>query len=244
MNEQEHKKTILLVKDEAVIAMMEEKALSKHGFNVIIASSGVNAINAVQNTPDIDLILIDVNLGKGKMDGTEAAEIILKERDIPVLFLSSYTHAEVVQKTERITSYGYVTKDSGETVLIASIKMAFKLHEAHRRLRESEEALQKSEEKYRQLSENAYDFILSMDLDGIIQYANRAACDLASPLKPIGLSMQDITPPNFSQNIPELLRKRREGDDSIFAFEWEIVTPDSYGSSAKKCFGTVKDSFR
>ncbi len=134
----EKQKTILLVEDETVIAMIEEQTLKSHGFNVIIASSGEKAINIVKNTPDIDLILMDINLGKGKMDGTVAAEIILKERDIPVLFLSSYTQAEVVQKTERITSYGYVVKDSGETVLITSIKMAFKLSDAHQRLKESE----------------------------------------------------------------------------------------------------------
>jgi len=133
-----NQKTILLVEDEAVIAMIEEQTLKRHGFNVIVAPSGENAINIVKNTHDIDLILMDINLGKGKMDGTEAAEIILKDNDIPVLFLSSYTQAEVVQKTERITSYGYVVKDSGETVLITSIKMAFKLSDAHQRLKESE----------------------------------------------------------------------------------------------------------
>ena len=137
-DQQEKQKTILLVEDEAVIAMIEEQALKRHGFNVIVASSGEKAINIVKNTKDIDLILMDINLGKGKMDGTEAAEIILKDNDIPVLFLSSYTQAEVVQKTEQITSYGYVVKDSGETVLITSIKMAFKLFDAYQRLKESD----------------------------------------------------------------------------------------------------------
>jgi len=137
-DQQEKQKTILLVEDEAVIAMIEEQTLKRHGFNVIVAPSGEKAVSIVKNTPDIDLILMDINLGKGKMDGTEAAEIILKDNDIPVLFLSSYNQAEVVQKTEQITSYGYVVKDSGETVLITSIKMAFKLSDAHQRLNESE----------------------------------------------------------------------------------------------------------
>lgn len=69
------------------------------------------------------------------MDGTQAAEEILKHKDIPVLFLSSHAEPEIVEKTEKITSYGYVVKDSGITVLDASIKMAFKLHEATERFR-------------------------------------------------------------------------------------------------------------
>jgi DNA-binding NarL/FixJ family response regulator len=70
---------------------------------------------------------MDVDLGEG-MDGTEAAKRILADRTIPVVFLSSHTEREVVQKTEGITSYGYVVKHSGETVLMASIRMAFRLY--------------------------------------------------------------------------------------------------------------------
>ena len=163
--QQEKEKTILLVEDEAVIAMTEEQTLKRHGFNVIVASSGEKAISIGKNTPEIDLILMDINLGKGKMDGTEAAEIILKDNDIPVLFLSSYTQAEVVQKTEQITSYGYVVKDSGETVLITSIKMAFKLFDAHQRLKKREEALKESEKRFRRVSSIISDVVYSCKTD-------------------------------------------------------------------------------
>ncbi|MCX5814689.1 MAG: response regulator [Proteobacteria bacterium] len=160
MNEQKQK-TILLVEDEALIAVMEREMLERHGFNVILASSGEKAINTVRDTPAIDLILMDINLGRG-MDGTEAAEIILKEKNIPILFLSSYTQAEVVQKTEKIASYGYVVKSSGETVLITSIKMAFKLFDAYQRLEEREEALYQAEKKYRSIFDNVIEGIFQI----------------------------------------------------------------------------------
>ena len=70
---QDRQKTILLVEDEAVIAMAETRVLQKHGFQVLTASSGESAIEVVKNTGNIDLILMDINLGNG-MDGTEAAE--------------------------------------------------------------------------------------------------------------------------------------------------------------------------
>lgn len=41
-------------------------------------------------------------------------------------------------KTEEITSYGYLVKNSSPTVLVASIKMAFKLHEAQQKIQERE----------------------------------------------------------------------------------------------------------
>ena len=144
---QDRKKTILLVEDEAVIAMAETRVLQKHGFQVLTASSGESAIEVVKNTGNIDLILMDINLGNG-MDGTEAAEIIVAERDIPVIFLSNNTQREVVEKTDRVTSYGYVVKASGKAVLITSVNMAFRLHEAHLELKKREEALKESEERF------------------------------------------------------------------------------------------------
>ena len=138
-------KKILLVEDEALIAMNEAQMLKKHGYEVVTAYNGKKAVEAANADPDISLILMDIDLGKGAMDGTEAAEIILKDKDIPVVFLSSHTEPEVVEKTEKITSYGYVVKNSGATVLDASIKMAFKLFEAKNEAKKHEEALRESE---------------------------------------------------------------------------------------------------
>ncbi len=157
------RKTILLVEDEALIAIAQKNTLEKYGYRMITVYSGEKAIEKVRATPDIDLILMDINLGKGRMDGTECAEIILKERDIPVLFLSSYTQPDIVEKTEKITSYGYVVKDSGETVLNASIKMAFKLHEANQELKEHEKALGEESTRRRLLLEEFPDGVLIID---------------------------------------------------------------------------------
>ncbi|MFP4491254.1 MAG: PAS domain S-box protein, partial [Spirochaetaceae bacterium] len=145
-------KKILLVEDEALIALSESKMLKKNGFQVVTAYSGEKAVAAVEEDRDIDLILMDIDLGEG-MDGTEAAEIILNRHDLPIAFLSSHTEAEVVEKTEGITSYGYIVKNSGETVLLASIKMAFRLFEAHRELKEQKVHLNDALIKYEHSAE-------------------------------------------------------------------------------------------
>ena len=127
-------KTILLVEDEALIALQESRQLREAGYGVIHSLTGEGALEIVDaNQGGIDLILMDIDLGKG-IDGTEAAERILRKNDIPVLFLSSHMEPEIVQKTERITNYGYVVKSSVFTVLDASIKMALKLFAAKRQL--------------------------------------------------------------------------------------------------------------
>jgi len=124
-------KSILLVEDEFLIAMGKQQELEKYGYTVQHVNTGEKAVE--MSKENIDLILMDIDLGKG-IDGTDAAEFILKERDIPVVFLSSHMDPEVVEKTERITSYGYVVKSSSITVLDASIKMAFKLFDAQKKI--------------------------------------------------------------------------------------------------------------
>ncbi len=169
----DHKKKILLVDDEAIIAMSESKMLENHGYDVLTVYSGEAAVQKAAERADIDLVLMDIDLGSG-MDGTEAAEIILKTRDIPVLFLSSHTEPEVVDKTEKITSYGYVVKNSGATVILASIKMAFKLHEAHRELRKREEELAKSRWKLNFIFDNTPNAITVTEMEtGIVVEANK-----------------------------------------------------------------------
>jgi len=123
-------RTILIVEDDFLTAMMERKQLERAGYAVLHAASGEKAIELViEQAATVDLILMDIDLGAG-IDGTEAAQRILAILDIPVVFLSSHTEKEIVQKTEQITSYGYVVKSSSFTVLDASIKMAFKLFES------------------------------------------------------------------------------------------------------------------
>ena len=124
-------KKLLLVEDEAIIALDKKNKLTKYGYNVVICNTGEKAVAVFKEDDKIDLILMDIDLGPG-MDGTEAAELILRDKDLPVVFLSSHTEPLIVEKTEKITSYGYVVKSSSITVLDASIKMAFKLFEANR----------------------------------------------------------------------------------------------------------------
>jgi PAS domain S-box-containing protein len=132
----EKKKTILLVEDESTIAMAQTMTLQNYGYQVIVASTGEIAVQTANNIPNIDLILMDIDLGKG-MNGPKTAKAILKTHDIPIVFLSSHTEPEVVALTETISSYGYVVKNAGITVLDASIKMAFKLFDAKRKIVEN-----------------------------------------------------------------------------------------------------------
>ncbi|MBM9579727.1 PAS domain S-box protein [Leptospira sp. 201903070] len=168
----DEKKTILLVEDEPIIGMTEAMQLRNHGYNVINAMSGIKAFEILgDRQTEVDIVLMDIDLGRG-IDGTEVASEILKEHDIPLLFLSSHVEPEIIQKTENITSYGYVVKSNDITILAASIKMAFRLHDSYmdvkfqkREVDSKKLELELMEKRYRRLFESAKDGILILDAE-------------------------------------------------------------------------------
>lgn len=132
------RKKILLVEDEIIIAMNEANLLMENGYDVIMATSGKKAIEKIGNTPDISLILMDIDLGKG-LDGTETAKIILEYKHIPIVFLTSHAEKEIISKVREITRYGYILKGSNDFVLLSSIEMAYELFDSHQKTKESEQ---------------------------------------------------------------------------------------------------------
>ncbi len=219
------KKTILLVEDEAIIAMSTKLALEHHGYAVMTAGNGEQAVHEVSRNPVIELILMDINLGSG-IDGTQAAALILQDHDVPIVFLSSHTEPEVVEKTEKITSYGYVVKNSSATVLDASIKMAFKLFDAKLAARKKERLIYEHEEKYRLLHEHAGVGIGYFSLDGrSLSFNQLAAKYLAGvPQDFIGRSIDDLFPEAEAKDYRERIR-RAACSDSPLMFEGYVVLP-------------------
>ncbi|MFW5777464.1 MAG: PAS domain S-box protein [Spirochaetota bacterium] len=203
-------KSILLVEDEAIIALSEAQMLEQQGYAVLTAYSGQAAIETADARPEISLILMDIDLGRG-MDGTEAAQTILERHDLPIVFLSSHTEPKVVEKTEGITSYGYIVKNSGETVMLASIRMAFRLWEAHRRLREQEEM-------HRSLMENSIDAVQLLDEQGRFLDVNDRGCEMIGYSREELLSMRiaDIDPNYPADGFYRFWAEQPKGTSVLF----------------------------
>ncbi len=214
-------KTILLVEDEVIIAMAEKMTLEKFGYHVLAVHRGEEAVAAVKSNPAIDLILMDIDLGKG-MDGTEAAALILKERDLPVVFMSSHTEPEIVEKTEKITSYGYIVKNSSSTVLDASMKMAFKLFAAKVREKEKEAALAHSRGLMQYVIEHMRSAVAVHDRDMRYIFVSQRYLD------DYKLQEQDIIGKHHYEVFPDLPQKWRDVHQRALAGEISRAENDSY----------------
>jgi len=125
-------KKILIVEEGIPLALKEAQMLKKHGFDATTVHSADEALKAVERD-SVDLILMDIDLGNNESDGAEAAQAILKNYTIPIIFITGHAEKEYARKVKDIPSYGYVLKDSGEFVLIESVKIAFKLFKAQKK---------------------------------------------------------------------------------------------------------------
>ncbi|MBN2546194.1 MAG: PAS domain S-box protein, partial [Spirochaetes bacterium] len=179
--DQNNIKNILLVEDDPITASLQSINLKKFGYNVIIAETGDKAVDIALKTRDLDIILMDIDLGSNSIDGTQAAEKILKTRDIPILFLSSHTEPDIVEKTKKITSYGYVVKNTGSMVLNASIKMAFKLHEAQIREKEKESVLKQRSQELSALYEISKNINLTISKKSMISKVLKSIMNVVKP---------------------------------------------------------------
>ncbi len=190
-------KTILLVEDEAIISIVITKTVKRFGYNVITASSGEQAVELAASGMVIDLILMDIELGSG-MDGTVAAQRILEIRNIPIVFHTSHSEREMVERVRGITRYGYVIKSSGDFVLQSSIEMAFELSEAHKKMKSSEE-------HFYGLFEKAPLGYQSLDEDGHFLEVNQTWLDT------LGYSREEITGKWFGDFLaPEFVEAFRD----------------------------------
>jgi DNA-binding LytR/AlgR family response regulator len=114
---------ILIVEDELIIAEDIRMQLIKLGYQVTgIAKSYDSAMELLEEDPP-ELMLVDIVL-KGERDGIELAQIVKKNYDLPVVFLTSHTDRHTVEKAKKVNPEGYLLKPFQKEDLYTSIEIA------------------------------------------------------------------------------------------------------------------------
>lgn len=129
---------LLLVEDEAIIALDTARRLEAKGYVVEQALSGEAAIARLDGSAadglGVSLVLMDIDLGSG-IDGLETARRILADRSVPIVFYTNHAEQEMVDRVREISRYGYVLKTTGDVVLVSTIETALNLFETEMELR-------------------------------------------------------------------------------------------------------------
>jgi two-component system, cell cycle sensor histidine kinase and response regulator CckA len=179
------KASVLVVEDENIVAEDISACLKSAGYTVVgCSASGEDALVKTE-TYRPDLVCMDIVLA-GKLNGIQTADRIIRNYNIPVIYLTAYTDEDTIEKAKITDPYGYIVKPFDDKVLLRTLDMALYKHRLQQKLRESEE-------KYRLLIENS-PLGVTIFQNGHLVFVNSALCDMLgyTDRQLIGLSKQEL----------------------------------------------------
>jgi PAS domain S-box-containing protein len=187
---------ILVLEDEALIAMELETRLRGRGFRIIgPAASAREAIElAALERPD--LLLADIRIA-GNEDGIDTAHVLRERHGVPVVFLTAHMDDATRRRAIESAPLGYLTKPIRELELVATIEMALHRHRLELALAAKRRELAESEDRFAVLVEQLPDGLLVVDSGGRIRDANVAAATMLgySRAALTGRVVEDLVPP-------------------------------------------------
>jgi two-component system cell cycle sensor histidine kinase/response regulator CckA len=209
------KRKILIVEDEAILALDLKAQLETMGYNVVgTATSGETALEEADRRKP-DLVLMDVKIN-GAIDGVETTRILKTRMDIPILYCTAYSDKELLKRVKITKPYGYLIKPVNRRELAVNIEMAFSSHLIEQKLKKSEAWLSS-------VLSSIGDAVTTVDEKGMISYMNPLAERMSGwkipeargksigvvfPIfaentgKPVGISLPDPAAGSTSVEIP------------------------------------------
>lgn len=173
---------ILLVEDEALIAMDLRRRLQSLGYTVTsIARTAQDALRlAFSDAPN--LILMDIHL-QGEKDGIQAADEIRKHLDIPVVYLTAHSDNLTIERAKQTGPFGYITKPFETADVRAQIEVALAKHQTEKTLRNSQARLSSTlrhrEQELSELLDHTPDIVIRLDRGFRFTYVNARTAQVA-----------------------------------------------------------------
>lgn len=209
--------TLLAVDDNPDNLFTLRTLLHKHlGVNILEATGGMQALETAQSSPDIDLIILDIQMPD--VDGFEAAQMLKarrKTRDIPIIFLTAaFKTEEFQQRGYEIGAVDYLLKPIDDNLLINKVTTYFRLIEKERGLNQILEQqvaertaeLHQANQHLQKIVENMGEALFVLAPEGLVLEANPAAQQL------LGYSAEELRGMSIGDVFEE------EGEDQANAF--------------------------
>jgi PAS domain S-box-containing protein len=210
---------IMIVEDETMVAAQMARSLECLGYEVAtIEVSGEDAVRRADALKP-DLILMDIKLD-GKMDGIEAARLIVSRFPVPIIYTSAYSRDPILERAKETHPVGYLVKPIPLEALRVNIELAFVKHEI-------EQQIAQSERRYRALIETQTELVCRYLPDGTFTFVNQAYCDF------FGLKPEDLIGRRFAPVVLGGDRAREQEhlalfcpEDSVHSHEIEVLAQD------------------
>ena len=116
-------KTALLVDDDARNIFALSSVLERRGMRVLAATTGGEAIELVQSTPDVDIVLMDIMMPE--MDGYQTIGAIREDpafRRLPIIALTAKAMKGDREKCLEVRCLGYLAKPVNTEQLLTAMR--------------------------------------------------------------------------------------------------------------------------
>jgi CheY-like chemotaxis protein len=118
---------ILIVEDEGVVALQLKVNIEKWGCTVAdIFASGEEALEHLEALAP-DLVMMDMTL-QGKLDGIQTADIIRKQYNLPVIYITAHSEEKTIARAKTTQPYGYILKPFNAQEIRIAIEVAHYKH--------------------------------------------------------------------------------------------------------------------
>ncbi|MCU0535463.1 MAG: PAS domain S-box protein [Hydrococcus sp. Prado102] len=193
---------ILVVDDDDANRYVVSHLLSQAGYGVREAATGTDALELATEQPD--LIILDIKLPD--INGFEVCRQLKADpltRLIPVLHLSAQqtTSFDKIQGLDNGAD-GYLVHPVNPLELIANVKALL-------RIRQVERQLQQSEQKFRAIFDQTFQFIGLLEVDGTVIECNQSSLDFA------GVDLEDVVGRPFWETYWWKVESRKSKVESI-----------------------------
>ncbi len=191
---------VIVAEDESIIRMDIVETLTENGFEVVAeADNGEDAVK-LANELKPNLMVMDVKMPK--MDGISAAEEISKI-GIPVVLLTAFSQAELVQRATEAGAMAYIVKPFTPNDLLPAIAIAVSRHEQIVSL-EAEIADLNERFETRKLVERAKGLLLERGLNEpeAFRWIQKVSMDRRLTMKQVALSVIEQFGPNAAKDKP------------------------------------------
>lgn len=124
---------IMIVEDEPVIADEIAAIIEDLGYTVACKVLHGKDVVFSYTMHDPDLVLMDINLGQGP-DGIQLAGELKVIKNIPLIFLTSYSDKTTIDRAKQVNPDGYIIKPFDEKDLQVAIEIAFHRFEQQQKI--------------------------------------------------------------------------------------------------------------
>ncbi|HEY4147632.1 MAG TPA: LytTR family transcriptional regulator DNA-binding domain-containing protein [Chitinophagaceae bacterium] len=117
------KVSVLIVEDEALVALDLAAGLEKDGYHVAGIADNAAEAQKLFAGQAVDIVLMDVHI-IGEKDGIDTAIELLKQKPVPVIYLTAFTDAGTVERAKHTHPAAFLAKPYSLTNVRIAIELA------------------------------------------------------------------------------------------------------------------------